>query len=148
MYVTRISHYIYSVQYYPQFHITAVGLGTYYLRIQGHYCTANIWHHHPRYLKAIRHLELFPRHILLFRMWVRAGLWQGDQNDTRFGVCKAQLLHIQVTWDVTLCCWVSTFQCWKTVVPVKCWELLTHWHSATFRKACICWWQPVTTGMK
>jgi hypothetical protein len=32
-------HYvIYSVQYYPQFHITAVVLGTYYPWIQGHYC--------------------------------------------------------------------------------------------------------------
>jgi hypothetical protein len=38
MYVTQISQNIYSVQYYPQFHVTAVGLGTYYLQIQGHYC--------------------------------------------------------------------------------------------------------------
>jgi hypothetical protein len=28
---------MYSVPYYPQFHITAVGLGTYYPCIQGHY---------------------------------------------------------------------------------------------------------------
>jgi preprotein translocase subunit Sec63 len=35
MYVTRISRYIYSVRYYPRFHVTAVGLGTYYPRIQG-----------------------------------------------------------------------------------------------------------------
>jgi hypothetical protein len=33
----RISSYI-TVQYYPRFHITAVGLGTYYPRIRGHYC--------------------------------------------------------------------------------------------------------------
>jgi hypothetical protein len=40
MYVTRISHFIYSVQYYPQFNVTVVGLGTYYPRIWGHYCTS------------------------------------------------------------------------------------------------------------
>jgi hypothetical protein len=30
---------LYSVQYYPQFRVTAVGLGTYYPRIRGNYCT-------------------------------------------------------------------------------------------------------------
>jgi hypothetical protein len=30
MFVTRISRFIYSVRYYPRFHVTAVGLGTYY----------------------------------------------------------------------------------------------------------------------
>jgi hypothetical protein len=30
-------HIIYSVRYYPRFHITAVGLGTYYLWVRGHY---------------------------------------------------------------------------------------------------------------
>jgi hypothetical protein len=32
-------HVIYSVRYYPRFHVTAVGLGTYYPWIRGHYCT-------------------------------------------------------------------------------------------------------------
>jgi hypothetical protein len=32
-------HVIYSVRYYPRFHVTVVGLGTYYPRIRGHYCT-------------------------------------------------------------------------------------------------------------
>jgi len=32
-------HIIYSVRYYPRFHITAAGLGTYYPRIQGSTCT-------------------------------------------------------------------------------------------------------------
>jgi hypothetical protein len=32
-------HVIYSVRYYPRFHVTAVGLGTYYPWIQGQYCT-------------------------------------------------------------------------------------------------------------
>jgi hypothetical protein len=31
-------HVIYSVRYYPLFHVTAVGLGTYYPCIRGHYC--------------------------------------------------------------------------------------------------------------
>jgi hypothetical protein len=31
-------HVIYSVRYYPRFHIIAVGLGTHYPRIQRHYC--------------------------------------------------------------------------------------------------------------
>ena len=31
-------HVVYSVRYCPQFHVTVVGLGTYYLQIQGHYC--------------------------------------------------------------------------------------------------------------
>jgi hypothetical protein len=36
MYVTRIPCYIlYSVWYYPRFHVTAVGLGTYYQWIRG-----------------------------------------------------------------------------------------------------------------
>ena len=38
MYVTRISHVIYSVLFYPRFHITAVCLGTYYLRIRRSAC--------------------------------------------------------------------------------------------------------------
>jgi hypothetical protein len=32
-------HVIYSVRYYPRFHVTAVGLGTYYVWLWGHYCT-------------------------------------------------------------------------------------------------------------
>jgi hypothetical protein len=32
---------IYSIQCYPQFHVTALGLGTYYLEIQGHTCICN-----------------------------------------------------------------------------------------------------------
>jgi hypothetical protein len=31
-------HVIYSVLYYPRFHVTVVGLGTYYQRIRGRYC--------------------------------------------------------------------------------------------------------------
>jgi hypothetical protein len=31
-------HLIYSVRYYPHLHVTTVGLGTYYLRVRGHYC--------------------------------------------------------------------------------------------------------------
>jgi len=31
-------HVIYSIQYYPWFHVTAVGLGTYYPRIRGSAC--------------------------------------------------------------------------------------------------------------
>ena len=44
MYVTRISRYItlchviFSVRYYPRFHVTAVGLGTYYPWIWGSAC--------------------------------------------------------------------------------------------------------------
>jgi hypothetical protein len=30
---------IYSVRYYPRFHVTAVGHGMYYPQIQGNYCT-------------------------------------------------------------------------------------------------------------
>jgi hypothetical protein len=29
---------VYSIRYYPQFHVTTVGLGTYYPCIRGHYC--------------------------------------------------------------------------------------------------------------
>jgi len=32
-------HVVYSVRFYPQFHVTAVGLRTYYLRILGSACT-------------------------------------------------------------------------------------------------------------
>jgi len=32
-------HVIYSVRYYPLFHVTAVVLGTYYLRIRWSACT-------------------------------------------------------------------------------------------------------------
>jgi hypothetical protein len=39
LYVTRISYY--SVRYYPRFHVTAVGLGTYYPWKRGHYCNHN-----------------------------------------------------------------------------------------------------------
>jgi hypothetical protein len=33
-------HVVYSVRYYPGFHVTAVGLGTYYPWIRGHYFTS------------------------------------------------------------------------------------------------------------
>jgi len=32
-------HVIYSVRYYPRFHVTAVGLGTYCPRLRGSACT-------------------------------------------------------------------------------------------------------------
>jgi hypothetical protein len=32
-------HFIYRIRYYPRFHVTAVGLGTYYPWIRGHCCT-------------------------------------------------------------------------------------------------------------
>jgi hypothetical protein len=39
---------MYSVRYYPRFHVTAVGLGNYYLRIRRHYCNFSTlsqqWH--------------------------------------------------------------------------------------------------------
>jgi hypothetical protein len=35
-------HIIYSVQYYPRFHVTAVGLGTYYPWIRWHYCILHL----------------------------------------------------------------------------------------------------------
>jgi len=38
MYVTRISRYV----YYPRFHVTAVGLGTYYPWIRGSACIQNL----------------------------------------------------------------------------------------------------------
>jgi hypothetical protein len=34
-------HVIYSVRYYPRFHVTTVALGTYYPWIRGHYSTSN-----------------------------------------------------------------------------------------------------------
>jgi hypothetical protein len=44
MYFIRISRFIYSVWYYPRFHITAVGLGKYVLRVDtGHTSTIGFW---------------------------------------------------------------------------------------------------------
>jgi hypothetical protein len=43
-------HIICSVQYYRRFHITMVGLGTYYPQIQGHYCM------YERYIYSV-HLD-------------------------------------------------------------------------------------------
>jgi hypothetical protein len=37
IYMLRDYQVIYSVRYYPRFHVTAVGLGTYYLWVRGHY---------------------------------------------------------------------------------------------------------------
>jgi len=43
MYVTRMLRYMtYSFRYYPRFHVTAVGLGTYYPRIRRSGCIYNI----------------------------------------------------------------------------------------------------------
>ena len=36
-------HVIYSVRYYPQFHVTAVGLGMYYPRIWETACVLVLW---------------------------------------------------------------------------------------------------------
>jgi hypothetical protein len=47
-------HVIYSVQYYPRFHVTAVGLGTYYPWMRGHYC--------------ISHSMSSPVHFVLFEI--------------------------------------------------------------------------------
>ena len=60
MYVTRISRYValyvYSVRYYLQFHVTAVGLGTYYPRLRASTCIyknrCNVFRHG---LAIIRH---------------------------------------------------------------------------------------------
>jgi hypothetical protein len=40
-------HVIYSVRYYPRFHVTAVGFGTYYPWIRGHYCGEILIQIHP-----------------------------------------------------------------------------------------------------
>jgi len=42
LYMLHECHVIYSVRYYPRFHVTAVVLGTYYPRIWGHYCVWKI----------------------------------------------------------------------------------------------------------
>jgi hypothetical protein len=42
LFVTWMSHYMYRIWYYPQFHVTTVGLGTYYLWVQGHTCTKSV----------------------------------------------------------------------------------------------------------
>jgi hypothetical protein len=42
IYVLHEFDIIYSVWYYPRFHIIAVGLGTYYSRIWGHYCSLQL----------------------------------------------------------------------------------------------------------
>jgi hypothetical protein len=36
----HVYHVVYSVRYYPRFHVTAVGLGTYYPWIVWQYCTS------------------------------------------------------------------------------------------------------------
>jgi hypothetical protein len=37
---------MFSVRYYPRFHVTAVGLGTYYPRIRGSACTTQFQESH------------------------------------------------------------------------------------------------------
>jgi hypothetical protein len=39
VYTMLHEYHVNSIRYYPQFHVTAVGLGTYYPRIRWHYCT-------------------------------------------------------------------------------------------------------------
>ena len=60
-------------------------------------------------------------------------------------------MTIQVFWRVTLCCWVSGYQCFKRLwclhlqgsstllrrtryVSSKCWETFIQWHSVTSQK--------------
>jgi hypothetical protein len=50
-------HVIYSVRYYPRFHITAVGLGTYYPWIWGHYC-AKDWQ--TKFKRSYENINLVP----------------------------------------------------------------------------------------
>jgi hypothetical protein len=122
---------VFGIRYYLWFHVTTVGLGTYYLWIQGHCCTVNIWHH-SRYLKAIRQ-------VLLYIMRVTAGLTQGDQTDKRFGFAKQS------------CCTLKSSEMWccaaGRVLPnagggLKCLSNVGNYRptdSATFQKAHI-WW--------
>jgi hypothetical protein len=52
-------HVIHSIRYYPRFHITAVGVGTYYPLIRGHYCSlfANAAHEHCLYKLLWREIQ-------------------------------------------------------------------------------------------
>jgi hypothetical protein len=45
-------HVIYSIRYYPLFHVTGVGLGMYYLRIWGHTCTKECTPHSVTHTKC------------------------------------------------------------------------------------------------
>jgi hypothetical protein len=52
-------HVIHSVRYYPRFRVTAVGHGTYYPRIQAHYC---IFYYYLRWyfvVKSCKHKMLY-----------------------------------------------------------------------------------------
>jgi len=50
-------HVIYIVWYYPRFHVTAVGLGTYYRRIRGSAC--NSLHQKELFVRRSRHIHTF-----------------------------------------------------------------------------------------
>jgi hypothetical protein len=53
-------HVIYSFRYYPRFHITAVGFGTYYSRIRGHYCTRVPRDPEPKMTALTRPAVIYP----------------------------------------------------------------------------------------
>jgi hypothetical protein len=54
IYVLNKYHIIYSVCYYLLFHVTTVGLGTYYLRIRGHTCSSKIVYNRTQLLPGVR----------------------------------------------------------------------------------------------
>jgi hypothetical protein len=63
MYVTRISRFIYIVRYYPRFHVTAVGLGTYY-RGYGGTPVPTTEQELTRYQAAHNKSHVFKKHLL------------------------------------------------------------------------------------
>jgi len=62
---TTLYHVIYSVRYYPRFHVTVIGLRTYYPRIQESACTYTEWHKKRELLKTPTNLKKSKKKNLL-----------------------------------------------------------------------------------
>jgi hypothetical protein len=99
-------HIIYSFQYYPRFHVRAVGLRTYYSWIRGHYCTV---------------------HQRSVRRWLWKIVFWRVTPYSLVGFGRAFCLHLQGRIS-------NVHRIWMKCVCVNCWSMHARIHDFVSRK--------------
>jgi hypothetical protein len=110
-------HVIYRVRYYPRFHVNAVGLGTYYPWIWGHYCNS---------------LGLVNYVIKLCLMAICL------PNTTRCTILNTTVSHTTEQYPITVC----TAECFLVYITQTFDKSTNKIHRSIYRKLGVCcWWR-------
>ena len=129
MYVPRISRYItlchviysYSVRYFPRFHVTAVGLGTYHPLTRGSACVSKRRCHSPKTQRYTSE-DLNFQKLNLVSPWMNIG-HTCVHHSTSSGLCEA------IAW---LYLRLSLFRCLRTYVLTYSMEQSPSWEANQF----------------